>query len=122
MFAKQLAGGTRPGRGRDRGHHGDGPHGPVGLGRQSPCAMAISAADIASWDLCGRSCWASRSLGRSTTRSPPTAAAGFTSYTDTELAEQLRGWVERGCGAVKVKAGRDLALLRPASCHFPWAA
>jgi L-alanine-DL-glutamate epimerase-like enolase superfamily enzyme len=34
-------------------------------------------------------------------------SGGFTSYTDSKLAEQLSGWVDQGIHNVKMKIGRD---------------
>jgi L-alanine-DL-glutamate epimerase-like enolase superfamily enzyme len=79
------------------------------LGRQGLCAMAISAVDIALWDLRAKLLGLSLadSLGRFRDAIPAYGSGGFTSYTDAELREQLRGWAERGCRAVKIKVGRE---------------
>ncbi|HKT84301.1 MAG TPA: enolase C-terminal domain-like protein [Solirubrobacterales bacterium] len=79
------------------------------FGRQGICAMAISAVDIALWDLRAKLLGLSLadSLGRFREAVPAYGSGGFTSYTDTQLAEQLRGWVERGCERVKIKVGRE---------------
>ena len=79
------------------------------FGRQGLCAMAISAIDIALWDLRAKLLDLSLadSLGRFREAIPAYGSGGFTSYSDAELAEQLRGWVERGCRRVKIKVGRD---------------
>jgi L-alanine-DL-glutamate epimerase-like enolase superfamily enzyme len=79
------------------------------FGRQGLCAMAISAVDIALWDLRAKLLGLSLadSLGRVREAIPAYGSGGFTSYTDVELAEQLRGWVERGCRRVKIKVGRE---------------
>jgi len=79
------------------------------LGRQGLCAMAISAVDVALWDLRAKLLGVSLadSLGRFRDAVPAYGSGGFTSYSDAELAEQLRGWVERGCRAVKIKVGSD---------------
>jgi L-alanine-DL-glutamate epimerase-like enolase superfamily enzyme len=79
------------------------------FGRQGLCAMAISAVDIALWDLRAKLLGLSLadSLGRVHDAIPAYGSGGFTSYTDGELSEQLRGWVERGCRAVKIKVGRE---------------
>jgi L-alanine-DL-glutamate epimerase-like enolase superfamily enzyme len=71
--------------------------------------MAISAVDIALWDLRAKLLGVSLvdSLGRIRDEIPAYGSGGFTSYTDAELTGQLRGWVERGCRAVKVKVGRE---------------
>jgi len=79
------------------------------FGRQGLCAMAISAVDIALWDLRAKLLDLSLadSLGRFHDAIPAYGSGGFTSYDDAELAEQLRGWVERGARAVKIKVGRE---------------
>jgi L-alanine-DL-glutamate epimerase-like enolase superfamily enzyme len=79
------------------------------FGRQGLCAMAISAVDIALWDLRAKLLGVSLadSLGRFREAIPAYGSGGFTSCTDAELAEQLRGWVERGCRRVKIKVGRE---------------
>ncbi|HEX5525998.1 MAG TPA: enolase C-terminal domain-like protein [Solirubrobacterales bacterium] len=79
------------------------------MGRQGLCAMAISAVDVALWDLRARLLGLSLadSLGRFREAIPAYGSGGFTSYTDAELAEQLRGWVEQGCRRVKIKVGRE---------------
>ncbi|HVY95921.1 MAG TPA: enolase C-terminal domain-like protein [Solirubrobacterales bacterium] len=79
------------------------------IGRQGLGAMAISALDIALWDLRARLLGLSLadSLGRFRDSIPAYGSGGFTSYTDAEIAAQLRGWVDRGCERVKVKVGRE---------------
>lgn len=79
------------------------------FGRQGLCAMAISAVDIALWDLRAKLLGVSLadSLGRHHEAIPAYGSGGFTSYSDTELAEQLSDWVERGCTRVKIKVGRE---------------
>lgn len=79
------------------------------LGRQGLCAMAISAVDIALWDLRAKLLGLSLadSLGRFRDAVPAYGSGGFTSCTEAELAGQLHGWVERGCRAVKIKVGRE---------------
>jgi L-alanine-DL-glutamate epimerase-like enolase superfamily enzyme len=79
------------------------------IGRQGLVAMAISAVDIALWDLRAKLLGLSLadSLGRFREAIPAYGSGGFTSYEDAELAEQLRGWVERGCQRVKIKVGRE---------------
>lgn len=79
------------------------------MGRQGLCAMAISAVDIALWDLRARLLGLSLadSLGRFREAVPAYGSGGFTSYADAEMAEQLRGWVDQGCRRVKIKVGRE---------------
>ena len=80
------------------------------LGREGLCATAISALDIALWDLKAvaldqpLACL----LGRYRNSVPIYGSGGFTSYDDRQLAGQLANWVEReGCRWVKMKIGTD---------------
>jgi len=86
-------------------------------------AMAVSAVDIALWDLKARLlgvCLAD-ALPRFQASVPVYGSGGFTSYSAGRLREQLASWVEAGFERVKVKVGRDpgadparLALCREA--------
>ena len=77
--------------------------GRVGIG-----AMAISAVDIALWELAARLQAAPLAtlLGRYRDAVPIYGSGGFTSYSDAQLTEQLGGWAEQGIGRVKMKVGR----------------
>ena len=79
------------------------------VGRPGVAATAISAVDIALWDLKARAAGQSlaRLLGAQREAVPIYGSGGFTSYTDQELAEQLGGWVEQGIPRVKMKIGTD---------------
>ena len=80
------------------------------LGREGLAATAISAVDTALWDLKARLLGVPLALlfGRYRDAVPIYGSGGFTTYTDTELAEQLRFWVEQdGCRWVKMKIGTD---------------
>jgi L-alanine-DL-glutamate epimerase-like enolase superfamily enzyme len=79
------------------------------LGQQALVAMAVSAVDIALWDLKARLLGVPLAdlLGRFHRRVPVYGSGGFTSYSDERLAEQLGGWAEQGIPRVKMKVGRD---------------
>lgn len=75
------------------------------------CSMAISAVDSALWDLKGKLLDAPLVdlLGGARPRVPVYGSGGFTSYSITQLQEQLRGWVSSDLRWVKMKIGRDPA-------------
>jgi L-alanine-DL-glutamate epimerase-like enolase superfamily enzyme len=80
------------------------------IGRPGIAATAISAVDIALWDLKARllGCPLARLLGRASDSVPVYGSGGFTSYDDRQLREQLAGWVERDrIPRVKIKIGED---------------
>ncbi|MGY1719640.1 enolase C-terminal domain-like protein [Blastococcus sp. SYSU DS0552] len=85
-------------------------------------AMAISAVDVALWDLKARLLDVPLAvlLGAVRRDSPVYASGGFTTYDDAATREQLTGWLDRGFDRVKIKIGeswgsaerRDLARTR----------
>lgn len=80
------------------------------VGRQGIAATAISAVDIALWDLFARVVDQPvfRLLAGPRRDSVPIyGSGGFTTYTDAELAEQLSGWIEQEIPRVKIKVGSD---------------
>lgn len=81
------------------------------LGRPGIVSMAISAVDIALWDLKARllNLPLVRLLGTVRESVPIYGSGGFTSYSEQQLQRQLRGWVEQGISSVKMKIGRDAA-------------
>jgi L-alanine-DL-glutamate epimerase-like enolase superfamily enzyme len=80
-------------------------------GQQGVGAMAVSAVDVALWDLKARLLGVALAdaLPRFHARVPIYASGGFTSYSDSRLAEQLSGWAEGGFAKAKLKVGRDPA-------------
>jgi L-alanine-DL-glutamate epimerase-like enolase superfamily enzyme len=95
-------------------------------GRPGVGAMAISAVDIAAWDLRARldGLPLADVLPRFHERVPIYGSGGFTSYSERELEDELRGWVELGIPRVKIKVGRSpeedprrLALARETVGH-----
>jgi L-alanine-DL-glutamate epimerase-like enolase superfamily enzyme len=80
------------------------------IGRPGIAAMAISAVDIALWDLKARLLGQPLSalLGRAREHVPVYGSGGFTSYDATQTREQLSGWVERQrIPRVKIKIGES---------------
>jgi L-alanine-DL-glutamate epimerase-like enolase superfamily enzyme len=78
-------------------------------GRPGVGAMAVSAVDVALWDLKARLlgvCLAD-ALPRFHDAAPIYGSGGFTSYSTAQLTEQLHGWMEAELPRVKIKVGRD---------------
>ena len=94
------------------------------VGRPGVGSMALSAVDLAMWDLKARllDLPLHRLLGAVHDEIPVYGSGGFTTYDDVRLAEQLTGWVEQGIPRVKIKIGegwgtrvdRDLDRVRQA--------
>ena len=78
-------------------------------GRPGVGAMAVSAVDVALWDLKARLLGVPLAdvLPRFHARVPVYGSGGFTSYSLERITEQLGGWAERGIPRVKLKVGRD---------------
>jgi L-alanine-DL-glutamate epimerase-like enolase superfamily enzyme len=81
------------------------------LGRPGIASMAISAVDVALWDLKAKllDVPLASLLGRARDGVPVYGSGGFTSYSDAHLQDQLAGWVAQGIPRVKMKVGRDPA-------------
>jgi L-alanine-DL-glutamate epimerase-like enolase superfamily enzyme len=78
------------------------------IGREGIAAMAISAVDIALWDLEARllGCPVTTLLGRVRRDVPVYGSGGFTSYDEQQTRRQLSGWVEKDrIPRVKIKIG-----------------
>ncbi|MEI5097625.1 enolase C-terminal domain-like protein [Streptomyces sp. PmtG] len=94
-------------------------------GRSGLASRAISAVDIALWDLKARLLEVSlvRLLGAARDEVPVYGSGGFTTYHDTHMAAQLNGWVHgQHIPRVKIRVGegwgraaaRDVARVRAA--------
>lgn len=80
------------------------------IGWRGVAANAISAVDIALWDLKAKLVGLPlyKLLGAAREQVPIYGSGGFTSYTDARLQEQLAGWVsDDGCCWVKMKIGTE---------------
>ncbi|MFO0578817.1 MAG: enolase C-terminal domain-like protein [Polyangia bacterium] len=79
------------------------------VGLPGIAATAVSAVDIALWDLKARLLGVSLVdlLGAARERIPIYGSGGFTSYSERELQEQLGGWAAQGIRRVKMKVGRQ---------------
>jgi L-alanine-DL-glutamate epimerase-like enolase superfamily enzyme len=78
-------------------------------GRQGIAACAISAVDVALWDLKARRLGVSVAtlLGPARTRVPVYASGGFTSTPPDALAREIADYAARGYQRVKIKIGRE---------------
>lgn len=78
-------------------------------GRGGLVGMALSAVDIALWDLVARvrglplvEVW-----GGAAEAVPVYGSGGFTTYDEARLRAQVDGWLELGCDLVKIKIGES---------------
>lgn len=78
-------------------------------GMSGVAMMAISAIDIALWDLKAKILELPlfKLLGARTERMPLYGSGGFTNYSIDRLQQQLGNWAESGMSAVKMKVGRQ---------------
>src|SRR6185312_9433732 len=90
------------------------------VGRPGIASMAISAVDTALWDLKARLMGVPvvTLLGAVRESIPVYGSGGFTSYSLSQLRQQLHGWATEGISAVKMKVGthpeEDVARVRAA--------
>lgn len=80
-----------------------------GVGRKGLMYCALSAIDIALWDLKGKIAGLPvyKLLGGNLTKVPVYASGGWTSYSDEELVAEMKGMVARGFKTIKFKVGFD---------------
>jgi L-alanine-DL-glutamate epimerase-like enolase superfamily enzyme len=78
-------------------------------GRPGIGFCALSAVDLALWDLKARLLELPLVdlLGRAREAAPVYGSGGFTSYSLERIGDQLRGWVEQGIPRVKIKVSRE---------------
>jgi L-alanine-DL-glutamate epimerase-like enolase superfamily enzyme len=79
------------------------------LGKPGLVAEAVSAVDVALWDLHARllDVPLTVAIGAVHDGTPVYGSGGFTSYDDKQLADQLSNWAQAGIPRVKMKVGRD---------------
>lgn len=79
------------------------------LGRTGLAADAVSALDVALWDLKAKALGLALAdlLGLARAAVPAYASGGFCSYTPQRLERQLGDWAGAGFGKVKMKVGRE---------------
>lgn len=80
-----------------------------GVGRKGLMFCALSAVDIALWDLKGKILGMPihRLLGGGRQRVPVYASGGWTSYDDDQLVDEMKDMVRQGYRMVKIKVGVD---------------
>ena len=93
-------------------------------GSRGIASMAISALDVALWDLKAKvlQCSVVDLLGVVTPGVSVYGSGGFTTYTNAKLAQQLSGWARDGIKAVKMKIGSEPTadmerVLRSTRCY-----
>src|SRR5688572_7281800 len=79
------------------------------VGLPGVAATAISAVDTSLWDLRAHAAGLPlfQLLGAFRESIPIYGSGGFTTYSETELVEQLAGWVGQGISKVKMKVGKE---------------
>lgn len=79
------------------------------IGRPGVAAMAISAVDIALWDLKARLLDrpVASLLGQVRENVPVYGSGGFTSYDRRQTTQQLTEWIEQGIPRTKIKIGEN---------------
>jgi L-alanine-DL-glutamate epimerase-like enolase superfamily enzyme len=81
-------------------------------GSRGIASMAISALDVALWDLKAKLFGSSLVdlLGAANPSVAAYGSGGFTTYSDHQLTAQLSGWVDEGLKSVKMKIGAEPAV------------
>jgi L-alanine-DL-glutamate epimerase-like enolase superfamily enzyme len=78
-----------------------------GVGRKGLMFCALSAVDIALWDLKGKivNLPLYKLLGGNKTKVPVYCSGGWTSYSDEELVDEMKSMMEQGYSMIKFKVG-----------------
>jgi L-alanine-DL-glutamate epimerase-like enolase superfamily enzyme len=79
------------------------------LGLRGLVMQAVSAVDVALWDLAGQlaAVPVAGLLGGAGVPVQVYGSGGFTNLSDAQLREQVTAWLECGCRSMKIKIGRD---------------
>ena len=79
------------------------------FGTRGLVMQALSAVDIALWDLKARLCDQPLTLllGQAQSAVPIYGSGGFTTLDEAQLGEQVSAWRDVGCTSMKVKIGQD---------------
>ncbi|HJQ01111.1 MAG TPA: enolase C-terminal domain-like protein [Jatrophihabitans sp.] len=79
------------------------------LGTRGLVLQAISAVDVAWWDLKAKllDLPLTRLMGACRTEVPIYGSGGFTTLSEAQLAEQVQWWQSVGCTSMKIKIGQD---------------
>ena len=79
------------------------------FGTRGLVTQALSAVDVALWDLKSKlsDLPLTLMLGQVRSAVPIYGSGGFTSLDSAQLAEQVEGWRAAGCTAMKIKIGQD---------------
>ncbi|MFZ3269433.1 MAG: enolase C-terminal domain-like protein [Mycobacterium sp.] len=79
------------------------------IGTRGLVMQALSAVDVALWDLKARLLDQPLALllGQARPAVPIYGSGGFTTLDDTQLGEQVATWQEAGCAAMKIKIGQN---------------
>ena len=80
-----------------------------GYGRKGIAFLAISGVDIGLWDLKAKALGVPlyRLLGPYAESVPVYGSGGWTNFSESELVEEMRDYVEQGIPRVKMKVGKD---------------
>lgn len=89
------------------------------IGTRGLVAQAISALDIALWDLKARLLDVPlvALLGRARDTVPVYGSGGFTTLDDDGLAAAVEGWAAAGCTSMKIKIGESWGTAVPRDLH-----
>ena len=89
------------------------------LGTRGLVAQAISAVDIALWDLKARLMGVPlvALFGRAREAVPVYGSGGFTSMSDDELKQEVKRWAAMGCTAMKLKIGESWGAVAERDLH-----